>query len=87
MELDTLQTFDQSDKKTKRQKLKKTKTRSAEREFNIVMSGQFRNVFLHLQVKHIYELTPTQARELKKLVGEIDDNSEDYIVSAVHAQD
>jgi len=40
------------------------------------------------EVKHIYELTPTQARELKKLVGlaESDDDS-DYIVSARHGGD
>merc|ERR1719430_2279953 len=36
------------------------------------------------EVKHIYELTPTQARELKKLVENID---KDYIVSAGHKDD
>merc|ERR1711974_58603 len=39
------------------------------------------------EVKHIYELTPTQARELKKLVGDIDNSENDYVVSAGHAKD
>ena len=44
MSLDTLRTFDQSDKKTKRQREEKTeiqKRQRPEREFNIVMSGHF----------------------------------------------
>ena len=40
-------------------------------------------VIVNAQVKHIYELTPTQARELRKLVENID---KDYIVSAGHKE-
>ena len=40
-----------------------------------------------IQVKHIYELTPTQARELKKLVEGSDNSENDYVVSAGHAKD
>merc|ERR1712200_328802 len=32
------------------------------------------------KVRHIYELTPTQARELKRLVEEAEDSDNDYIV-------
>jgi len=39
------------------------------------------------EVKHIYELTPTQARELKKLVEGSDNSENDYVVSAGHAKD
>ena len=41
-------------------------------------------VIVNAQVKHIYELTPTQARELRKLAENID---KDYIVSAGHKDD
>jgi len=35
------------------------------------------------EVKHIYELTPTEARELKALVGNFDHSDRDYLVGRV----
>ena len=52
--LETLQIFDQSDVKTKRQNGKKTKDKKTKKEFNIVISGQFRTLaMLRIQKIHI----------------------------------
>ena len=41
----------------------------------------FYHIIFLCQVKHIYELTPTQARELKRLVEEAEDSDNDFIVT------
>ena len=41
----------------------------------------FYQIIYLCQVKHIYELTPTQARELKRLVEEAEDSDNDFIVT------
>ena len=48
--------------------------------FSLVSHTCYYHIIFLCQVKHIYELTPTQARELKRLVEEAGDSDNDYIV-------